>query len=548
MTSDVATESTEKSELSKVLDVATGRAPNGYVQPSDDDCFSDDELMNQAREEELSRAAFDAVLERSSADWAKVSDPEELKSALIRVLDQIRGPAISTVGPPRPMECTNNTNSGSNGVDANGDTDMEVDSDDNESSPAPPRNGISNFLGDAKRKLNGTSTATHSEDSDSFAERAKYIPMRLSHDERKVLRLVEAALNVSTYTDEVDVMTYSRMKTRQRIHAQIRDLCSILVGLTVASDYGTGAKLVEDRDFVANEAYFQTAFEIGRRHKVANPEKMRATYGKLIHMLQDSVTTDIQRLLEFSCVKPMNTVYSFLEQRSGLSILDDPLMHIATAEIISNGKSRRLIQQMIRKKEDAVKRLSKRYRKASLTEEDIARCLYSIGDNNSYLRAARDPCDDMIKYLHHYFPKEKTSDPKNSLAIRDGYGSARLTHDHARQFQYVFQSLALWREICHQMYKLWYLSEKDLLSATNSYQLKNTGQGLNRVQNAPSVSKAMYQILAKVQKRVGSWVGSSVVHLGDRNVPNALSFIGTCISHISFYIPSSNLLFFLSLS
>lgn len=513
----------EESELSKLLDEAT--------QTQNDDDFSDGELEAQARDEEERRAAFDAVLERSSADWSRVTDPAELRDALFRVLDQIRGPVLETVEPPKPDN--ENSRDGVNGT-TNGDDEMDLEAENGDAddvdtpmheSDEPQGNGSASANA-SKRKTNGRRDDSAAADSDSFAERAKYIPMRLSHDERKLLRLVEAALNVSTYTDEVDVVTYSKMKTRQRIHTQIRDLCSILTGLAVASDYGVGQKLVENRDFAENEKYFQTAFEIGRRHKIANPEKMRATYGKLIHVLQDSVTPAISQLLEFSCVKPLNTVYFFLEKRNGLALLDDPLLELATAEIIPDGKRRSQIQAMIKKKEAAVSRLSRKYRKNPLlSEEDISRCIYSIGDNNAYLRAARDPCDQMIKYLHAYFPKERTSERSSSLAIMDGYGGARLTHDHQRQFQYVFQSLALWRECAHQMYKLWYLSEQDLLSPTNTYHLRNTGQGLNRVQNAPKVSKAMYEIVSKVQKRVGSWVGSSVVHLGDHNVPNALTFI-----------------------
>ena len=50
-------------------------------------------------------------------------------------------------------------------------------------------------------------------------------------------------------------------------------------------------------------------------------------------------------------------------------------------------------------------------------------------------------------------------------------------------------------------------------------------QGLNGVQQAPGVSKAMHNILYKCQRQIGGWVGSSVIHLGDHNVPNAVMFI-----------------------
>jgi hypothetical protein len=75
------------------------------------------------------------------------------------------------------------------------------------------------------------------------------------------------------------------------------------------------------------------------------------------------------------------------------------------------------------------------------------------------------------------------------------------------------------------MFHLWSLAEEDLLSESIAYRLRDTGQGLNRVQAAPKTSRMMHGIIHKAQKSVGHWVGSSVVHMGDHNVPNALLFI-----------------------
>lgn len=63
-----------------------------------------------------------------------------------------------------------------------------------------------------------------------------------------------------------------------------------------------------------------------------------------------------------------------------------------------------------------------------------------------------------------------------SLAISGGYEGSRLTHNHERQYNYVLQSMTLWREISHDMFKLWYLAESDLLDEQNPYRLTNTGQ------------------------------------------------------------------------
>lgn len=49
------------------------------------------------------------------------------------------------------------------------------------------------------------------------------------------------------------------------------------------------------------------------------------------------VCAHAQELLEFACVVPLRTVYSTLEARGGLKLLDDPLLPTATAEIVAGG-------------------------------------------------------------------------------------------------------------------------------------------------------------------------------------------------------------------
>eukprot|EP00854_Cymbomonas_tetramitiformis_P019957 gene19957-23877_t len=120
-------------------------------------------------------------------------------------------------------------------------------------------------------------------EADAFAKQA-----RKDVDYLKAVRITvrQAALNVSEYTDKVDILTF-RNKT-QRMHTQLKDMCAILSGLLVASDYKKGQKLMAHRSFLDNAEFFQNVFEVGRRHKVMNPDKMRADYGKLIYLLMDS--------------------------------------------------------------------------------------------------------------------------------------------------------------------------------------------------------------------------------------------------------------------
>ncbi|EIW76289.1 hypothetical protein CONPUDRAFT_130825 [Coniophora puteana RWD-64-598 SS2] len=359
---------------------------------------------------------------------------------------------------------------------------------------------------------------------DWFLERAKYIPLRLTLSERKFLRLLEAALQVSEYTDRIDTLGFGLSKAK-RIVQQIRELCAILSGLVLSADYKAGQELFQDRDFASNDVFYQQIFELGRRHKIMNPDKMRTTYGKLIYLLQDSQTPEVKDLLSFSCVKPIKTVYSVLEEHGALALLTDDLILAATREIYAEGRTRRDVQKEIRIKERAIETLGARYARDGLDEEKVKQCLYSIGDNHAFLRTNRDPCERMIEYLKEHFHPTQATSGKASLAIRSGKGGARLSHDHARQYAYVLQSLTLWREILHDMFRLWSLAEQDLLSENVPYRLRDTGQGLNRVQAAPKTSRMMHAILDKAQQSVGSWVGSSAIHMGDHNVPNALMFI-----------------------
>lgn len=370
----------------------------------------------------------------------------------------------------------------------------------------------------------GTQPAVGSKVGDWFVERSKYIPLRLSFGERKYLRLLDAALQVSEYTDKIDTIGFGLSKTK-RIVSQIRELCAILSGLVLSADYKLGQSLFTDRDFQKNEQFFQDTFELGRRHKIMNPDKMRTTYGKLIYLLQDSQSPEVKDMLNFTCVKPIKTVYSVLEEHGAAGLLRDDLITFATMEIYSDGRTRREVQKDIRTKERAIEVLSARYQCDGLSQEKVRQCLYSIGDNHAFLRTNRDPCDRMIAYLRQHFHPTQAKKPKHSLAIRSGKGGARLSHDHAKQYAYVLQSLTLWREILHDMFRLWSLAEQDLLSEVVPYRLRDTGQGLNRVQAAPKTLRMMHTILQRAQHSVGSWVGSSAIHMGDHNVPNALMFI-----------------------
>lgn len=386
-------------------------------------------------------------------------------------------------------------------------------------------------------------------------ERARHIPLRLTYEERKGLRLVNAAIGVSDYTNVVDGL--HKTKARRK-HCQLQLIVSFMTGLVAADKYEWGQEVLASRNFVQHAELLRKKLEVARRYKITNPEKFRSEYGKLVYLLQDTIDPDIHKLLGVSIHAPIKTVYALCEEKGALALLEDETLATATEEILPEpGKSRAHTEFAIGRKEKAVRYLVNKYSAesnegrrynahghysgysyssssssssldrvpTSMTADEVRLCLYSLSDNNSFLNANKRPIEECQRLLEHYFREDNDGDPETSLAIDVGAGGARLSHSHAMQFNYVKQSLALWAAIIDDMFRLWALAEQDLLREDSRYELRHTGQGLQRVQPSPLVYQAMHQTLARTKQALGTWVGSSVIHLGDNNVPNALIFV-----------------------
>jgi hypothetical protein len=428
--------------------------------------------------------------------------------------------------------------------------------------------------------------------SASLKEFCKYIPLRLTQEERALLTVLENTLHVSEYTDHVDVASNRRGLKARRILDGILEACHIATGLVGASaQEPTLTQVVSEndkhheqlgkkkakkkfrkgkkkqvsvvstipssswasRDPQDNAALFQTMCEIGRRNKVLNPSSMRTTYGKLMYLLQDSQNSTVAKSLGFSLHKDLVLVQPYLEEYEAVALLDDARLLTATQFIaITNERGRRLereeIGELVEEKRRAVDALLQEYSSPKLSESNVKRVIDSIADAIAYVESNVAPVKRMLQYLEENFdprePKGKfslqlsgSSRPSYSSygqqytkygmsAFRNDSSGATLSHSHSTQFTFVWQSLRLWMRTQENMHRLWLCADEDLLSTGTAYHLYNTGQGLNRVQSCPRVAKVMRSLLSATQQEAGSpWVGLSVIHLGDRDVPNALMFI-----------------------
>ena len=399
----------------------------------------------------------------------------------------------------------------------------------------------SESAGKESQKVNAE-TLTEDKILGILLKNSEFIPMRLTYEERHLLRLLEAALQVSEYTDRVDILSYKSKS--KRIVEQLKEMCSVLSGLVIASDLKVGQKLLEMKNFSDNATWFQDIFEIGRRYKIMNPERMRETYGKLCYMVMDSRLPQIEEHMEFHFFKPIKTVNSFLkskgsDNRKAMGIFKDTLIINAISHISPVSRTRAEINRLIRLKESAIETLASKYSSSQCVKEDIRQVLYSIGDYNAYIDMNRRPIKRMLERLEVFRQPELAT--KYSIGIQYGRNGARLTHDHERQWHYVQQSLTLWSIIQREMVRLWYMADTDLFDGLQ-YRLASTGHGLNRVKPCPGIYKEMHKIISECRCKTETWIGSSVVHLGDDAVPNALFFLDKYTQVPSILIPFDNTL------
>lgn len=384
-------------------------------------------------------------------------------------------------------------------------------------------------------------------------EMARFIPLRLDADERKLLKVLENALEVCEYTDTVDV-TFSHLKKSKasRMWTSLIDILNINQGLLISTNLTQGEAMFSGKTHDQNIYLYANMFEIGRRYKMMNPNKMKDTYGKLIYMLMDTETSS--QFADYPFVREIRTVGNSIQGKGIDGFLTDPMILVAT-ECISSGGDQEAIAGKYARKSAAAKEIIKRYSEGDQSREMlIQRCIDSISDYMAFLRFNVGPVEQALGYLTTYFKENAPTHELSDLTLRPSFGGgggkgmfsssyggygggynfsgnslgyrnrgACLSHDHATQYKFVLQSLTLWKEIMGRLPQMWFAADKDMVE--QSYRLCDTGQGYQRVQYCPNVRQEMSDVLRKVQGMFSGWVGLSVVHLGDRDVPNALMFI-----------------------
>ena len=365
------------------------------------------------------------------------------------------------------------------------------------------------------------------------------VVVRLDDKEREILKVLNAALAVSEYTDDVDGIRLRRSGTIDDVaEKSLSDLFTTLVGLMLAADLLPRelSRKIKAGGINFNDVspMLRDVFAIGRRYKRFNPTEMK-DYGKLVMVLQDA--NRMRKSLNLDLMKPVLTVGDQLRDIGALDILGDP--RVTTAVLPLQGV--RATAENRQKKVDAMKDLLDEYSQVSekagggdpatrdalikKRRQQIEKCLRSIDDSYTFAHQCGSPLKKLMKWLDEYFPRGKTGGCGMSIEIRSGKGGSCLSHSHDTQNQYVRESLELWHITQRDIFEFWGCVEQDMIVTGMDYRFVDTGQGYHRLSSAPLTGAKMSSAIAEAHQKMGGWVGIKVVHLGDRDVPNALVFI-----------------------
>ncbi|KEG11370.1 hypothetical protein DQ04_02691030 [Trypanosoma grayi] len=352
---------------------------------------------------------------------------------------------------------------------------------------------------------------------------ADYLPLRLNPRERKVQRLMRGIIMASHYTDKVD--SEAALKSNRRDIIIAREITNALSGFIVALDVEKGAKLLRNKDFSPFVDEIQSSIETCRRYKMMNPDFLRTDYVKFLYMVQDAVQNEnVRNILGFLVAEGLVTVGSYCRSLGIERMLQDKHMPLCITPVPLI-KNRNRLNKALRHKDVTVNTLVKEYSRISgRSPDEVETAIRSLNDANHFAKDNVESTIQLLQLLKEFFsPDEATS--STNLSIEEGENGSRLTHNHRRQYYFVLQSLSLWKNICHRMFSLWTIAEEDMLNPDEPYEFRYTGQGYQRVQKAPNLYRAIYEVVQQTKEELGDWVGSERIHLGDDQVPNAFHFI-----------------------
>lgn len=320
------------------------------------------------------------------------------------------------------------------------------------------------------------------------------------------MRVTVEAVKLSKYTDIVDQVGGNR-----RVATQVRQLHALLVGLVVIQHDIPEGRAIMKRDVPLSQhaPFLQTCFETVRRYKMLHPERLRHEYPKVMYVLQDAQQPDVVEALGLTLVTPVRTVASVAGSDTILRHA-----HVNAATLPGTRPADAAA------KASAVARILADVVTPEMNVDMVHRILLSLEDARHLDLQQGWP----IRRVRELLDAVANAGSAAALGVTAGKDGARLSHSSAVHAAYVRQSLEVWRDVTAAMHELWTAADADLLCPDRPYVLRNTGQGLQRVQPAPTVHKQVSKIVERVARASG-WVGLRAIHLGDDMVPNALLFL-----------------------